>query len=368
MKKINKTKKLTISKHTRVTAESSRKATSKKRFTAKNNKALKKPNNRFSFGGLIFVFVFLSAVGLSAIFSDVSNNDSVLGASTKTMAPMNFKAETKGYRVNLTWDNVVDGDYRYLVWVYDRENRKYEPKAFGSGSGSIGEIVSYDLDQIPGTSVLYRVSVCNDCRFSKEKGIIGSPGFLSSRATVNMPRIERPDSIVASADNTGVKLSWSPIVGVDGYEVWRSTFLLGLTGFRKIGFVGTLGTFSSYHVYEKDGEPKIPIDVISEATYLDEKVRPGVRYYYKISARKMIVPLTKPTAWQSTYGNRSSTISAVAEEVVEKKPDAEVDKNTETDTDIDTKTDKNPDSNKDTEADTDTESKKDKDSGADTKN
>lgn len=365
MKKTKKTKKSVTPRRANANTSRSRKVVSKKRVQKKKN-TFSKSFSVISIGvSVVSVVLFFAVFTSSKIFPTATVEGAVLGASTKTMAPMNFKAETKGYRVNLTWDNVVNGDYRYLVWVYDRENKKYEPKAFGSGSGDIGETVSYNLDQIPGTSALYRVSVCNGCRFSKEKGIIGSPGFLSSRAKVNMARIERPDSIVASAGSTGIKLSWSPIDGVDGYEVWRSTFLFGLTGFRKIGFVGTLGTFSSYHSYDKDGEPKIPIDVISEATYLDKKVKPGVRYYYKISARKMIVPLTKPTGWLSMQSNKSSTISAIAEEVIEEEINTEVDKNT--DADIDATTDTKSDNDKDTDVDSGTESNN-KDTGSDTKN
>ncbi len=291
----------------------SKKPIAKKVLAKKQNKMIKTIGYFAVSVSLVALVVFMAVSLASTILPSASINEDVLGSTTDTMAPTSFGTVVKNYRVSLVWDNMVDGEYQYLIWVYDTTSRKYTPKAFGMGEAGIGTTVTYDLDQVPGTSVLYRVSSCKDCKFAKDGSVIGKTGVLSAGIVARVARIVAPTAVSAMADDSGINLAWKQIAGVDGYDIWRTTNLFGFTGYSKIGSVGTLGTFSSYHINNLDGTPKIPTDIASPTSYLDKRVEPGKRYYYRVSAKKMIMPLAKSTKWVSVSGGRSATVSAVAE-------------------------------------------------------
>lgn len=292
----------------------------KRKIGLKRNSLKKKSNLSKKFGifavgvSLAFLVVFLAMSISSSVFPSATVNESVLGSSTGMMAPTSFTSEVKNYRVNLMWDNMVDGNYQYLIWVYNTTTKKYNPKAIGAGNAGIGTLITYSLDQMPGTSVLYRVSSCVGCSFDEKGNVDGVIGALSSGLIVRMPKIVAPDQFEAKAQEDGIVLSWDSIDGVDGYDIWRSTTLFGLSGYSRVGSVGLSGTFSARHEYKSDGTPKIPIDQASPTTFTDKKVAPGTSYYYRVSAKKTIFPITDSKS-RTIAGAQSTVANVVAKDL-----------------------------------------------------
>ncbi len=89
-------------------------------------------------------------------------------------------------------------------------------------------------------------------------------GVLESKATVvAMPA---PKNVTATADSTGIKVSWNAVSGATQYTVYRSVYSEGFLGMGA-GF----GTFSN-------------IGTSTTASYVDTSVESGKKYKYKVSA------------------------------------------------------------------------------------
>lgn len=297
----------------------SRQLSTKKRSTSKIKKPAvskksisSKPIGVFvSFAGMIgLASLMLFAIGGFWPSAVVANDSSVLGATTGMMAPADFKAMVVNYSVMLSWSNTADGDYQYVIWVYDSAEKKYHPEKIIDGNGSVGEVITKTYDQEPGTTLLYKVSMCEDCRLKSDRTITGNPGDMSPGLVVKVPMMPTPSSLRIANNIDGIKLTWSQSLGVDGFNIWRKTSYFGR--YSKIGSVGTNGTYSAYHTYDADGVARVPIDVPSPTIFIDNDVIPGRRYYYKITSKKMIVPLVGKSGWLSTTSRDSRQVAIVA--------------------------------------------------------
>lgn len=247
--------------------------------------------------------VSLISFAIAGFFSATDNTDTpVLGASTGLMVPTGFKAKVVNYSVMLSWDNMTDGQYQYVIWVYDSGIKKYNPEVIVDGKGTIGDIITKTYDQKPGTTLLYKVSMCEGCQFSEYHKIIGNSGGLSAGSVVTVPRVRTPSSLRLSNVSSGIKLTWSQIPGVDGFNIYRSSSFFG--NYEIIGSVGTDGTYSSWHTMT-DGVYDVPVDVPSPTTFTDTTVVPGVVYFYRVSAKKMINLLTDKKDWINIESSRS---------------------------------------------------------------
>lgn len=311
----SKTKKPVITAKKGKTA--AKRAVSKtKKYIPKKSKQKLNPIASFVLFTGVIGLVFLASFAIAGFLSPTKTTDNtVLGATTGMMAPTDFKAMVVDYTVMLSWTNVAEEDYQYVVWVYDSDEKKYFPRKIINESGSMGEIITKSYDQEPGSALLYKVSMCKNCRFTSRDTISGEPGAMSQGVVVRVPRVSAPASLRVSDNNEGVELTWSQSPGVDGYDIWRSSvyfsffglFNIYSSGYKKVGTVGTNGTYSSYHAYDADGVPKIPIDVPSPTAYIDKTVAPGKRYRYRITSKKMIVPVNKDKGWQSAKSNGSGS-------------------------------------------------------------
>lgn len=255
-------------------------------------------------GGALGLVLLVSFSLANLLAPNVINDKPVLGATDGLVAPTGFSSKVTNFRVYLSWNNMVDGDSQYLIWIYNSTAKKYYPETLADATGAYGSVITKSYDQIPGTTLLYRVSMCEGCQFTSENTVSGSVGSMSAGVAVTVPKIPAPTSLKLSSNNVGVKLSWKAINGVDGYNIWRATSLLG--SYTKVGSVGIDGTFSTWHTYNADGTLDIPVDMRSPTTFIDKTASSGKMYFYKVSAKKMIAPLTYSRGWLNVESSRSS--------------------------------------------------------------
>ncbi len=278
-------------------------AIAKKAVSKKKVKFFKPLGIISAIGGALGLVLLISFSLANLLAPNIIDDNTVLGATTGLIAPTGFSAKVTNFRVSLSWDNMAEGNGQYLVWIYNSNAKKYYPEALVDGTGATGGIITRSYDQAPGTTLLYRVSMCEDCQFTGENTVSGSVGSMSAGVAVTMPRLSTPKINSVTSVDGGLKISWGAKSGIDGYDIWRTTS--PLRSYTKIGSVGTDGTYSSWHTYNADGTPAIPIDVPSPTSYIDKTVVPGKLYFYKVSAKKMITPLTYEKGWQNFESNRS---------------------------------------------------------------
>lgn len=300
IKKVVVVKKTVVKKRKPVSAR--RKVVTRKKF-----KFFKPLGYIAAIGGALGFALLVTFAVSNLLTPSVSNDQPVLGATTDLIAPTDFKATVSNYRVTLTWDNMVDGEYQYLIWAFDKTNNKYIPEISVDGTASLGDAVSKTVDQAPGTTTLYRVSTCSGCQFTSSTTVSGDVGELSSGVAVTMPKLKTPTITSTKSVDGGLKISWSAISGVDGFNIWRATSRFG--SYKQIGSVGIMGTYSAYQL-KANGVNSVEIDIPSPTSFLDSSVVPGNKYYYKVSSEKRIKPLTSEKRWLDFESQKSGIKTA----------------------------------------------------------
>jgi fibronectin type 3 domain-containing protein len=175
-------------------------------------------------------------------------------------APTNLAANQGDQNVSLTWTAVSGADH-YQVW-----------RSAASGAESLlqDNVLSpayVDQGLTNGTTYYYKVRAI---------AANGSGGALSSEVSATpsassdtTPPTDPSNLTMTDHTTTSISLAWSPStddVGVESYEIWRSTSVSG-----SYGMVGTV-----------QGAPLTP----PQASYIDSTgLAAGTTYYYKILAR-----------------------------------------------------------------------------------
>lgn len=244
--------------------------------------------------GLIALVSFTASRIISPVADDV---DPVLGVTTNLLAPVNFRVRVENFRVQLSWVNTNDDQsQQYVVWTYDSNTKKYQPRVLKEAQVEAGQVVTYMADQRPGTTLLYRISACRGC----DASFNGEMGPMSGGIAVTMPRLPRPSGLRVFSSASDMRLSWRGIKGVDGYIIYRSVGLFNIFGeYEKIAEVGVDGTYSAQNYNNPSGCASLPaenciltpIDQASPTTYVDTMTLPRTRYNYRIVAKKMINPI-----------------------------------------------------------------------------
>ena len=175
-------------------------------------------------------------------------------------APINLAANPGDQNVSLTWTAVSGADH-YQVW---------RSAATGAESLHVDNVLSpayVDQGLTNGTMYYYKVRAI---------AANGSGGALSSEVSATpsassdtTPPTDPSNLTMTDHTTTSISLAWSPStddVGVESYEIWRSTSASG-----SYGMVGTV-----------QGAPLTP----PQASYIDSTgLAAGTTYYYKILAR-----------------------------------------------------------------------------------
>lgn len=287
----------------------------------------------------ILALVALVSLALSEIDLASNNDNSVLGSTSQLGAPTEFRASADKYTAKLSWrHNAPSEDYKYKLFYYNQKLKTYVPfetidvnetgpYAYRTKYGYTtfdGNTVTAKVDQTPGKTVIYKVALCKgDCEVSFQQTdgnitgwtAIDTIGKISSAAVLEMPKISAPTSLRVTTNSIGNRLSWKAIPGVDGYNIYRSSSYFGLSGYSMIGLVGTDGTYSTRHTFDADGTIGILPNVPSPTTYTDNRAIPGVKYYYKVVARKMIAPPTYARGWQYSYSEKSGAVNVVTAKI-----------------------------------------------------
>ncbi len=167
----------------------------------------------------------------------------ITASGDSRITPANFKI-TNGFKVMLSWNPVSEAD-GYNVYRGESETGSYSKLT----ATPITTTTYTDNEVAQSSTYYYRVTAYNTIRESP---------CSSGNVTVNYI----PTQVIANAGITNINLSWSPINGATGYNIYRETSASGL-------FTKTLNS-----------------SIMTTTSYTDLSVTAigYTTYYYKITA------------------------------------------------------------------------------------
>ncbi|MBQ4530018.1 MAG: N-acetylmuramoyl-L-alanine amidase [Lachnospiraceae bacterium] len=248
-------------------------------------------------------------------------------------APENVTAESQNYNTNIVSFSEVEGANGYNIYRSTKSETGYKKIGFTEA----GVYTFKDTKLSTGTTYYYKVEA-----YKTEKDTV-SAGIMSKAASAKPTLTEPAEVTVVSRSYNSIKVSWSKVPGAKSYEVYRSTSKN--SGYKKVATVtkkyyidknlktnvkyyykvkAVRGNNSSgyskimntkavpsattsivitsrdyntlevkwkkvagadkYALYrstkEKSGFKKIA--TVTSTTYIDSKVKGGIKYYYKV--------------------------------------------------------------------------------------
>jgi len=171
-----------------------------------------------------------------------SNTSGAVKASTWPLGPSDFKAEpVSSTSIKLSW-TPVDGAVSYDIYRYNSLSR-----TFVTIKTKLTQTTYTDESLSSDTEYFYQVKA-----FFKT----GETDVVKAKATT---RMAAPTGLAAQAlTSKSVKLTWTPLNNATGYDVYRS----------------------------EDGTDFQFVKTVSNASFTDEGLKPGTKYWYRIIAKK----------------------------------------------------------------------------------
>jgi rhamnogalacturonan endolyase len=206
-----------------------------------------------------YVVQSYSPYGTSAYSAQVSGEAQGDYYSTAPDAPTGLAITNTGDRsISLSWDGDDGGTSLWSV---------YRTTLVSDNSGDLVPLRTILLDNslLPNVTTYTDNTVSNAEQYSyyivatDPEGSSGPSNTVTGEALPPAPDSAPEGFTAIAASGTAVNLSWSPVTGAEGYDVYRST---------------TANTFSW---------PANFVATTVQDTYADSGLSPGVTYYYRVT-------------------------------------------------------------------------------------